>query len=130
MTGHGPAPKRRVLVVEDDFNVAEATAYLLMQEGIEVLGPVPTVQAALNLLAVTERIDGAVVDVNLRGELAYPVADVLRRRGIPCVFTTGYDSSSIARRAPGVPCLEKPLRPDQLLDALFGPRGGARPGSI
>jgi CheY-like chemotaxis protein len=98
-----------------------------VEEGIEVLGPVPTVQAALDLLAVTERIDGAVVDVNLRGELAYPVADVLHRRGIPCVFTTGYDASSIARRAPGVPCLEKPLPPQQLLDALFGPRAGARP---
>ena len=125
MTRHSPVAGRRVLVVEDDFNVAEAMAFLLAAEGIEVLGPVPTLQATFDLLAVTEHLDGAVVDVNLRGELAYPVADALRRRGVPFVFTTGYDTSSVAREAPGVPCLEKPVPREQLLDALFGPRDGS-----
>ncbi len=125
MTRHNAVHGWRVLVVEDDFNVAEATAMALADEGVEVLGPVPTAAAALELVARVDRIDGAVVDVNLRGELAYPVAEALRQRGVRVVFTTGYDCSSITREAPGVPCLEKPVLVGELLEALFGRRGGA-----
>lgn len=111
---------RRVLVVEDDFSLAEAMAMALSEEGLDVVGPVATVQAALETLGRAERLDGAVVDVNLRGELAYPVANALRQHGVPVVFTTGYDSTSIAREMPEVPCLEKPVPVEQLLHALFG----------
>jgi hypothetical protein len=40
-------------------------------------------------------LDGAVVDINLQGELAYPIGDALIERGIPFVFTTGYDQAGI-----------------------------------
>lgn len=111
---------RRILVVEDDYHLADALALALATYGVEVLGPVPTVQAALDVVAHAERIDGAIIDVNLRGDVAYPVADELRRKGVRFVFTTGYDASSVAREARDVPCFEKPVSPERLLEALVG----------
>lgn len=113
-------PRRRVLLVEDDFYVASSLALCLEAEGIEVLGPTASVKTALELIAREAQIDGAVLDVNLKGEMVYPVADALRSRGVPYVFTTGYDASSIARRGPDAPCLEKPVVVTQLMVALFG----------
>jgi DNA-binding response OmpR family regulator len=110
---------KRVLVVEDDYYVADSLAVALQAHGIEVLGPVATVAAALDLVAQDGSIDGAVIDVNLRGEMVYPVADALRQRGVRFVFTTGYDASSVARHQPDVVCFEKPVSTTQLLDALF-----------
>lgn len=88
--------------------------------GAEVVGPVASVDAALQLIEQTEQIDGAVVDVNLQGVLSWPVADALLGRGVPFVFTTGYDRSSIpARYAETIRC-EKPVAPDKIAKALFG----------
>ncbi len=114
------SPGRRVLVVEDDYFVADSLALALKAHGIDVLGPVANVDEALELIARDERIDGAILDVNLKGELVFSVGDVLRTRGVPYVFTTGYDASSVARHAGGAPCFEKPVPPAQLIDALFG----------
>lgn len=112
--------RRRVLVVEDDYFVADSLALALQAHGIDVIGPVANVEAALDLIAQDERIDGAILDVNLKGELVFSVGEVLRTRGVPFVFTTGYDASSIARHAGGAMCFEKPVAPAQLIDALFG----------
>ncbi len=112
--------RRRVLVVEDDYYVAHSLAAALEAHGIEVLGPVASVQAASDLIAQAERIDGAVLDINLKGEFVYPLADVLREQGVPFVFTTGYDASSVARQARDAVCFEKPVTTTQLIDALFG----------
>ena len=110
-----------MLVVEDDFHVAESLTMTFGAEGYEVVGPVPSVAAALALLAADgARIDGAVLDINLRGEPGYAVADALRARRVPFVFTTGYDEQAVAERYPGVPCFEKPVPPERLLAALFG----------
>ena len=111
---------RSVLVVEDDFHVADWLALELEAHGFDVLGPVATVRAALDVVAKAERIDGAILDINLRGEMAYPVADALRERSVPFVFTTGYDASSVARYAPDAVCFEKPALTTHLIRALFG----------
>lgn len=113
------SPRRRVLVVEDDYYVADSLALALEAHGFEVLGPVATVKAATDLIAQTKQIDGAVLDVNLKGEPVYPVADELRKRGVSFVFTTGYDATSVARHEPDAVCLEKPVSITQLIDALF-----------
>jgi CheY-like chemotaxis protein len=111
--------RRRVLLVEDDYYVASSLALGLETEGIEVLGPVGSVASALAAVAETARIDGAVLDVNLNGEMVYPVADRLRERGIPYVFTTGYDTESVAQRDPDARCFEKPVIATRLVEALF-----------
>jgi len=82
---------RRILVVEDEYMMAEDLRHDLEKAGAKVVGPVPSVAGALRLLAEEGVIDGAILDVNLRGEKAYPVADVLRERGIPFVLATGYE---------------------------------------
>jgi CheY-like chemotaxis protein len=100
---------RRLLVVEDEYLVAIDLAGVLEDEGVEVIGPAGTVEDALEVVASGEAIDGAVLDLNLRGERAYPVADALRGRGVPFIFTTGYDAWAIPPAYADVPRLDKPV---------------------
>ena len=85
---------RRLLVVEDNYIVAADITLALEERGVEVIGPAGSVGVALKLIAEQNPIDGAVLDVDLRGQRVYPVADALRDAGIPFVFTTGYDEFS------------------------------------
>lgn len=91
-TAFSPIPRRRVLVVEDEYLVAQDVAQKLGDMGVEVSGPVPRVAEALALLASgSARPDAAILDVNLGGEMVFPVVEILRKRGVPLVFVTGYD---------------------------------------
>jgi hypothetical protein len=65
----------------------------LRKLGAEVSGPLPSRREALPAFSSDERIDAAVPDINLRGEVIYPLADALRQRGVPFVFATGYDAA-------------------------------------
>ena len=58
------------------------------------------------------------LDVNIGGELIYPVADTLADRGVPFVFVTGYGAESIDGRFAHVPILQKPIE-RQVLEHLF-----------
>lgn len=81
-------PSGRILVVEDEYWVAEALARQIVADGSAVAGPVPTAEAALDLLKQIPDLHGAVLDVRLRNGKSFPVAEELRRRGIPFVFYT------------------------------------------
>ena len=63
------------------------------------------------------------LDVNLRGEMAFPVDDALIERGVPFVFATGYSADALPRRYASVPRCDKPVEPDALAAALFGSSG-------
>lgn len=65
---------RRLLVVEDEYMIAAELARALEDRGANVIGPVGSIEDALELLGTEDRIDGAVLDINLRGERAYPSA--------------------------------------------------------
>src|SRR5215212_1831331 len=80
---------QHVLIVEDEYFLAQDLADYFQDLGVEVLGPVPSVAEALRLLESAE-VQGAILDVNLRGERVYPVADVLRQKHVPFVFASGY----------------------------------------
>ena len=110
---------RNVLVVEDEFIVAEDMAEALREAGARVLGPVATVQAALDLIEGAGALDGALLDVNLQGEKSYPVAGLLRQRGVPFVFLTGYDRTSIDPAYADAPLCEKPVDLRRAAAALF-----------
>ena len=108
----------RVLVVEDEYYLADDLRRAARALGAEVIGPAPTRERALGLVDESKRIDLAVLDVNLRGETAYAVADALEARGVPFVFATGYDEGTVPDRFAGVPCWTKPIEPDDLLRCL------------
>jgi CheY-like chemotaxis protein len=110
---------RRVLVVEDEFLIADDIAAAFARVGIETVGPVKTVERALSLIEGAGHLDGAVLDINLQGEMVYPVIDALERRGVPYVFATGYERQDIPARYQGVPRCEKPLDAGQVVNALF-----------
>lgn len=109
---------RRVLVVEDDYITAEDMKAELESSGAKVLGPVPDLTGALDLLASAPPPDIAILDVNLSGEMVFPLADRLREQGIPIVFATGYECSAIPEPYARHPCLEKPLDVRQVAQVL------------
>ena len=100
---------RRILVVEDEYFIAMALKHDLAAAGAEVLGPVPSVAKALALIAAESEIGAAVVDVNLGGEMSFPVAEALSARGIPFIFATGYADGDLEARYSRVPRCDKPL---------------------
>jgi hypothetical protein len=79
---------------------------------------VGSVSAALGLIAKEQRIDGAVLDVNLAGDRVYPVAEALRARHVPFVFATGYDDGLLDERFSDVERFQKPVNVRVLLGAL------------
>ena len=88
------AQSRRILIVEDSALVVMVIEEVIDDLGWEIVGPGTRLGEALEL-ARTERFDAALVDVNLDGEMSWPVAEALRDRGIPFVFTTGYDGATV-----------------------------------
>jgi CheY-like chemotaxis protein len=99
----------RVLVVEDDYLLAEDLCEQLLCWGAEVMGPVATVADALALLEAGPAPLMAILDIGLGSEMVYPVADALRTRGIPFIFATGYDSGDLPEAYASVPVAEKPM---------------------
>ncbi len=113
----------RFLVVEDDYLIATDMVDLLELMGARTIGPVGRVEDALALLEVEgDALDGAVLDLDLSGRLAYPVADALAARGLPFVFATGFAADAIDPAYRGCTRLEKPVDPRALLAALLRSR--------
>ncbi|MEA2990075.1 MAG: hypothetical protein QOG83_2786 [Alphaproteobacteria bacterium] len=116
---------RCLLVVEDEYLLAADLAASLESLGVEVVGPAASVEEALSLVENKGgRLDGAVLDINLRNERVYPVADVLTARGVPFVFTTGYDAMSIPTAYACTPRCEKPVDKAQLVRWLSNTGSG------
>lgn len=109
---------RRLLIVEDEYMIAADLARALEDRGADVIGPAGSIEDALKLLDAELQIDGAVLDINLRGEQAYPIADALRARGVHFVFATGYDPWAIPDAYVDVPRLEKPVSTRALVRLL------------
>lgn len=122
----GQMDGRKILVVEDDFFIAEDIAESLRQFGAEVIGPAASVAEALDLASRGAQVDGAVLDVNLRREKTYPVAEALQRRAVPFVFLTGYDRDALDARFRETPILNKPVNMDLLVSALAQREGDER----
>lgn len=108
---------KRVLLVEDEMLVAMMMNDMLTDLGFSVVGPFSRTAEALPA-ARDDDLEAAVLDINLNGELVYPVADVLVARGVPIVFVTGYGAESIDGRFAQVPVLQKPIE-RQVLESFF-----------
>ncbi len=98
----------RVLVVEDQAAISMLIEDMLLDAGLEVIGPAATLDHAFALARDAE-VDAAVLDINVRGEVTYPVADLLCGRGVPVIFATGYGSSALPERFKSTPTLHKPF---------------------
>jgi DNA-binding response OmpR family regulator len=98
----------RILLVEDEYLPATEVADMLDALGIEVIGPIPDLEGAM-AVAGRETFDGAILDVNLRGEAVFPVAEQLLARNTPFLFATGYDEWVLPERFRDFPRLTKPF---------------------
>jgi len=110
----------KLLLVEDEFVLALGLSDALADLGAVVVGPVATVDDALALVQRVPEIDGAVLDVNLGQEVAYPVADALLARGIPFFFATANERTALPERFAQVAICRKPFGVDAFRDAVAG----------
>ena len=104
----------RVLIAEDEFLLAYMLEEDLRGEGFAIVGPFTRLSDAVEA-AGREDFEVAVLDINMNGEMAFPIADVLLARGIPFVFLSGYGNTTLPDRLKGVPCVSKPCEPQVLL---------------
>lgn len=107
----------RVLVVEDETIVSFLIEDMLIELGCSDVWHVGGLRQALALLQ--ERTpDLAVLDVNLAGELAYPIAHQLADADIPFLFATGYGREGIPNEWADRPVVQKPFNLDTLARAV------------
>jgi two-component sensor histidine kinase/two-component SAPR family response regulator len=107
---------RRILILEDEPLVAMMMAELIEDLRGTVVGPFASVREAAQGLGA--KLDAALLDVNVGSELAYPIAEELKRQGIPVIFVTGYQANSIDPRFAHAPVLTKPIEQSELAGAL------------
>lgn len=115
---HHALANLRLLVVEDEILIASELASALEAEGATVIGPATTLAQGYALRRSGGRIDGAVLDINLRGLPVFPLADELDRLHVRFLFTTGYDERAIPDRFADVPHCEKPMDVALLVKAV------------
>ena len=108
---------RSVFLVEDEPIVAWLLKDMLVDLGLVVVGPAASVNQALAMIDA-ESIDMAVLDVNLKGQMSYPIADVLVDRGVPFVFSTGYDIDRLLAGYRTFPVMQKPFHQSELENML------------
>jgi len=107
----------RALIVEDEPLVAELLEDMLIEAGYGVAASVGALDKALALVE-TLTCDFAILDVNLRGCSTEPVAAVLRGRGVPFLFVSGYGNAQLSQQFLNAPLLAKPFRDEQLIRAV------------
>jgi CheY-like chemotaxis protein len=103
-----PLDGKRILLVEDEFLVAMDIERIVGEIGGEVVGPIANIEEALAKARV-ERLDGAILDVNISGRKITPVAAVLRERAIPYILSTGYSQQGLDAEIADAPTLRKPF---------------------
>jgi len=115
----GPLNGAKVLVLEDETLVSMMVEDMLLDLGCEVVGPFAKLDQALAFLDGGDgRIDAALLDVNLGGVRSFPMAEALAGKGVPFVFTTGYDESGLPDAWRGRPTLRKPFMMGEMAEAL------------
>src|SRR3954462_7233158 len=103
----------RVLVVEDEMMVSMLIEDMLSDLGCTVVGPASRLEEAIDLAQRSE-LDCAVLDVNLGGQPIFPLADILRAKGAPFAFATGYGDAGLRDVDRGSPVPQKPFREGDL----------------
>jgi DNA-binding response OmpR family regulator len=116
-SGADDAPRARILIVEDEPLIAETLRVLLVDFGFEVVGMPNKVDAALKLIEDVA-FDAAIVDANLAGVSAAPIAEALSLRQRPFVVLSGYTREQLGVQLSGATYVQKPYRIEQLIETL------------
>ena len=112
MTATRP-PRGSVFLVEDEVMIRMMVADMLEELGYKVAAEAGDIVEALRLAQSTE-FDIAILDVNVNGKVISPVADLIKARGRPFIFATGYGSSGLPEHYRDRPALQKPFQLDAL----------------
>lgn len=113
----GPLHNKHILTVEDEPLVAMLLEDMLQQEGAVVVGPMMRLDLAMDV-AQNQKLDAAILDVNLAGQTSFELAALLKERGVPHVFVTGYGEAVRREANTDAPILAKPFRVDDVRDVL------------
>lgn len=109
----------KLMIVEDEFLIGEDLAHGPRKEGIGVLGPYNSIAGAIEALSGNEPIGAAILDLNIRGRVAFDLAEKLNERNIPFIFYTGYDSVIIPEKFRQIGRVRKPADWQVIKRALF-----------
>lgn len=115
MTGDPPLAGLRILVVEDEYFIADDIKHVLREQGANVVilsGSVEDARARID----DDGFEVALIDISLRGEMAFSLADELKRRNVPFGFVTGYNKAQIPQRFADAPYLTKPWDAKELVE--------------
>lgn len=115
---HPSLPGCSILLVEDEALVAMLLEELLNEMGCHAVQIASRVETALSSIAA-KTFDIAILDVNLKGETSYPIADLLELHKIPFVFATGYGIQVVPEKYRWHTVLQKPFRKPELEEALL-----------
>jgi CheY-like chemotaxis protein len=116
-TSRAPLSGLRIFVAEDEFAVLLLIEEMLAALDCKIAAAASTLAAAMQRVETCD-VDAAVLDINLAGKRIYPAADMLRRRNVPIVFSTGYGTAGIEPAWLYYPVVQKPFALEQLARAL------------
>jgi DNA-binding response OmpR family regulator len=120
----------KILVVEDNYLLAEVVCDFIVECGMEPIGPASGLETGL-VYAREAPLDGAILDVNLDDRFCFPICAVLTERNVPFAFLTGYSHLSIIPQAyRSVPLVAKPFDPDELRGVIEGMLSGRQDGPL
>ena len=108
----------KVLIVEDEFLLADDLTRAVNKVGGRTIGPAKSVSHAQELIA-KENPDAAILDINLRGELACEFVEQLTARRLPCLIVSGYGEDALPESLRNVPRLEKPVNAPSVVSGLL-----------
>lgn len=121
-----PLDGRKILIVEDESLVAMLLETILEDMGCTPLGPISNIDEALDYVGGDLEADGALLDVNVAGREIFPVATVLKQKGVPFVFSTGYGENGLPDEWRRQATIQKPFTEATVRDALMKALGVAR----
>ncbi|MEE2859662.1 MAG: response regulator [Pseudomonadota bacterium] len=108
-----------IMIVEDEYWTARDLAAEARDRGIIVAGPTSSIPDAINLLKGSRSPDAAILDVQLRADEVFPLADMLRGADIPFVFATGYEKHELPDRFADIPHIVKPFLSGDCIEAAL-----------
>lgn len=108
----------KVLIVEDESLIAMLVEDMLMELGYEVVGVASSLKEG-ETMVTSKTFDAVLLDVSLQGEKSFPIAEMLEKKGIPFVFSSGFDSTEIGANFSSRPLLRKPFKLSELEEILL-----------